>query len=277
MKHVDFLVVGHISRDLLGDSSQIGGTAVFSSRTAQALGCQTAMLTSTASDYDVDQALAGIKVHRIEAQETTTFENIYSEQGRRQRLLGVAGYLSTKDIPTSLKRPSILHLAPIANEVDPAMVHAFSNSLVGVTPQGWLRRWDEDGRVHAVQWASAAAVLPSAAAVILSLDDLPDEAMLHQFRQWARLLVLTQAEDGCTVFFGDEVRQVPAPGVIEVEPTGAGDVFAAAFLIRLHQTAGNPWEAARYANEIAAQSVTQADFEAKIAHIRAYLAQGLAQ
>ena len=38
--------------------------------------------------------------------------------------------------------------------------------------------------------------------------------------------------------------------------TGAGDIFAAAFLIRLLQTDGNPSEAARFANEAAAMSVS---------------------
>lgn len=276
MKHVDYLVVGHVSHDLVGDSSQIGGTAVFASRTAQALGCRTAVLTSASPDFELQRTMAGIIVHRIAAKETTTFENVYSAQGRRQRLLGVASYLKSKDIPASLERPSILHLAPIANEVDPEMVHAFSNSVVGVTPQGWMRRWGEDGRVHARDWASAAVVIPAAAVVILSKEDLADEAMLVQFRQWARLLVLTQAEEGCMVFLGDEARQIPAPRVTQVEPTGAGDIFAAAFLVRLHQTAGNPWEAARFANQIAAQSVTQADFTAKIARIETYVTQGLA-
>ncbi|MBI2468198.1 MAG: hypothetical protein HYV62_10340, partial [Candidatus Rokubacteria bacterium] len=40
-------------------------------------------------------------------------------------------------------------------------------------------------------------------------------------------------------------RVAPAPAV-EVEPTGAGDVFAAAFLIRYNAT-GDPWDAAAFA------------------------------
>jgi sugar/nucleoside kinase (ribokinase family) len=42
--------------------------------------------------------------------------------------------------------------------------------------------------------------------------------------------------------------------VPEVDPTGAGDVFAAAFLIRLHET-GNNFEAARFASAAAALSL----------------------
>jgi sugar/nucleoside kinase (ribokinase family) len=44
--------------------------------------------------------------------------------------------------------------------------------------------------------------------------------------------------------------------VTEVDPTGAGDVFAAAFFVRLLNTR-DPWEAARFANRMAAISVTR--------------------
>jgi len=45
-----------------------------------------------------------------------------------------------------------------------------------------------------------------------------------------------------------------------VDPTGAGDVFAAAFFIRLSQTR-DPWEAARFATQVAARSVTRRGME----------------
>jgi sugar/nucleoside kinase (ribokinase family) len=152
------------------------------------------------------------------------------------------------------------------------MIELFSNSLVGLTPQGWLRRWNDDGVVYARAWEAAERMLPQVAAVILSYEDLLDDAMLDQYRQWSRLLIMTQGIKGCTVFLGDEVRQIPAPPVAQVEPTGAGDIFAAAFLYRLFQTDGNPWEAARFANKIAAHSVTQVGLEAKLEAIRQVIA-----
>jgi sugar/nucleoside kinase (ribokinase family) len=42
-----------------------------------------------------------------------------------------------------------------------------------------------------------------------------------------------------------------------VDPTGAGDIFAAAFFVAL-QRVGDAWTAARFANCIAARSVTRA-------------------
>lgn len=265
---IDYLVVGHIANDITPHGRVVGGTAAYAGRTAHTLSCHTAVLTSCHSDYPCEEALPGIDVHVVPAPETTVFENIYTSGGRQQRVHTVAQPLTAAHIPPQWRRARIVHLAPIVNEVAPRMIEQFSNSLVGLTPQGWMRCWDEDGRVSSCEWPEAADILPLAAAVILSREDLPDETTLDRYRQWARLLVLTQGAAGCIVFFNGEVRQVPAPSVAEVEPTGAGDVFAAAFLIRLHQTNGNPWEAARFANEIAAQSVTQTGLDAKIKKIK---------
>jgi sugar/nucleoside kinase (ribokinase family) len=43
---------------------------------------------------------------------------------------------------------------------------------------------------------------------------------------------------------------VPGFPAVEVDPTGAGDVFAAAFLVRLQETE-DPVQAARFANAVA--------------------------
>ena len=130
-----------------------------------------------------------------------------------------------------------------------------------------MRQWDENGRIQACELANAEKVLPLVAAVILSREDLPYPEALDPLLRASRLLVLTEGARGFTVYFDGESRQIPAPQVTEVQQTGAGDVFAAAFLTRLYQTNGNPWEAARYANEIAARSVTQIGLDAKIEQV----------
>ena len=265
---IDYLVIGHITADLTPTGTLVGGTVAYSGRTAQVLGCDTAVLSSAAVGYDWQHALPGIQVEAIAAEYTSTFENIYTENGRRQILHHVAAPITQADVPSAWQRAAIVHLGPLTNEVDANVIDLFSNSLIGMTPQGWLRRWDDEGVVYARAWELAEWTLPRAAAVILSYEDLLDEHMLEQYRQWSKLLVMTQGPQGCTVFLGDEVRQIPAPSVIQVEPTGAGDIFAAAFLYRLYQTDGNPWEAARFANKVAAQSVTQVGLGAKLEAIK---------
>lgn len=271
MGQVDYLVIGHITDDYTPDGMTIGGSVAYAGRTAQALGCRTAAVTSSRARDDLAAALPAISVCHVPAPQTTAFTNRYEGTHREQWLHAVAAPLRAEDVPEAWRRSAIVHLAPVAAEVDPGMMSLFSNSLIGLTPQGWLRQWDENGRVSGTRWDQAESAFPMAAAVILSDEDMPDEGYLDVCRQYARLLVMTQGPAGCTVFFGDDVRSFKAPATPVRDLTGAGDIFAAAFLVRLYQTRGNPWEAAVFANEVASASVTQAGLAAKIAHIEAML------
>lgn len=268
MSILDYLIIGHITRDLTPTGTfKVGGTVAYTGLTATALGCRTGVVTSAAAGFSVSQALPGVGVHCVPAAETTTFENIYSAAGRRQVIHAVAEKLQVKDIPGTWQEAAIVHLAPLAQEVDPELVHHFPHSLVCMTPQGWMRCWDKQGNVHPCDWNLADAVLPHTNAVIVSDEDLADKAVLHRFRQVTPVLVMTQGPAGCTVFRGSEARQFPAEVTTENELTGAGDVFAAAFFIHLYQTGGDPWEAAQFANRIAAYSITQSNLEAKFQYI----------
>ena len=268
---VDYLVIGHISRDLTPIGPIIGGTAAYSASAANVLGCRTAVVTRYAVDHEMASWLPEVTIHNISTPTTTTFENIYQPNGRIQTIHAVAGDIGVEDIPPAWQRAKIAHIGPIANEIDPRIIGLFSNSIVGLTPQGWMRRWDSDGRVSARSWNEASVYLPLAAATFISDEDLVEPSMLADFRRFSKLLVMTQGPAGCIVYFGEEVRSFPAPKVNVVDTTGAGDIFATAYLVRLHQTAGDPWEAARFANEIASQTVTTAGLANKMQVLQDYL------
>jgi sugar/nucleoside kinase (ribokinase family) len=190
------------------------------------------------------------------ASTTTTFENTYTADGRRQMLRGVADLLMPEMMPSQWKA-TIAHLGPVARECDPALVHVFGDAFVGVTPQGWMRHWDETGRVSRRRWEEAEGLLARADAVVLSEEDVyGDESLIAQYAAQARLLVVTQGAKGCTVYTRGQGRSFPAPSVREVDPTGAGDIFAAAFFVGL-QRSGDPAVAACFANCIASRSVTR--------------------
>ena len=70
----------------------------------------------------------------------------------------------------------------------------------------------------------------------------------------AGLAVETLGSEGCRVFQHGRVISVPVRPEPEIDPTGAGDIFAAAFFIRFRET-GEAVEAARFANACAALSV----------------------
>lgn len=253
---MNYLAIGHVTRDLTGSGFVLGGTVSYAARTARALGCRVGIITSAAPDLDLSQALNGIIVACIPAATTTTFENVYTSTGRHQVIHAVARTLTPEVVPTDW-RGEIVHLGPVARECDPALVTAFADAFIGLTPQGWMRCWDTTGRVSRCQWEGAEELLARADAVVLSEEDVGgDMALVARYAAQTRLLVVTEGARGCTVHTQGQVHHFPAPTVREVDPTGAGDVFAAAFFVRLYRR-GDPWEAARFANCVAARSVTR--------------------
>ncbi len=238
-------------RDVVPDGYTVGGTATYSSITARNLGQRPGIVTRLAPDFLVPPLLHDIAVHRIPSAHTTTFHNIYHDGHRQQFLLSVADAMQPDDIPLEWRATPIVHLGPLCRELAPRFATLFPNSLVGVTPQGWLRQWDESGRVRMRLWEEAPEILPHVDVLVLSEEDLNGNArLMDEYARLTRIAVLTQGPRGCVVFTQGIERQVPGFPVSEVDPTGAGDVFAAAFLVRL-QEIQDPFHAARFANATA--------------------------
>jgi sugar/nucleoside kinase (ribokinase family) len=263
---LDYLVIGHMTRDLAqGGEAIAGGTVSYAARTALALGCRVGVITSTGPDLDPARVLDGVHIVRSPAIATTTFENIYSPTGHRQQLLhSVANPLTPELCPPdwSVSRPyGIVHLGPVARECATAFIHAFGDAFIGVTPQGWMRSWDSSGYVHACRWDEAEAVLARADAVVLSEEDVQgDRLTIAHLAAQTHLLVVTRGAEGCSLYLNGQVHHFQAFPVRELDPTGAGDVFAAAFFVALRRN-GDPYAAARFANCIAAHSVTRTGLE----------------
>lgn len=251
-----YLAIGHVCQDIAPGGRILGGAATYSTLTARALGWDATLVTRVAPEVDLS-SLSGIECVRLPSDTTTIFENVYTAGGRAQILHAAAGPVRVSDVRRLHLRADVVHLAPIADEVEPAWVEAFPNATIGATPQGWLRQWDAAGRVSPREWRCAQTILRRADAIVTSIDDVSgDWTQIELWAAVARVVVATQGRDGCTVYVRGAATHMPAPNVTEVDPTGAGDIFAAAFFIRLHQ-AGDPIDAARFANCIAARSVSR--------------------
>lgn len=256
MIELDYLVIGHVTRDLVDGAFTIGGTASYAALTARAMGCRVGVVTSADPTLDLSQVLEGALVARFPAAQTTTFENIATPDGRRQVLHGVAEPLVPGMVPPEWQ-PTLVHLGPVAGECDPALACVFTGAFVGLTPQGWMRRRDEGGHVRRRHWEEAHTLLARADSVVLSEEDIEgDQALAAQYAAQTRCLAVTRGAAGCTVYTAGEGRHFAAPSMREVDSTGAGDVFAAAFFVWMVRY-GDPWTAACFANCIAACSVTR--------------------
>ena len=253
---VDYLVIGHVARDLTPNGSQLGGTVAYSALTARALGLRVGVVTAAGSDVSLEQ-LKDIPLVSIESNSSTTFENIYTSDGRIQYLRAQAQPLSFDIIPDIWRRASIVHLGPIANEINVDLSKGFSDVFLGLTPQGWMRQWDADGLVSKREWTDSAELLLQANAIVISREDVNgDDELIEHMAGQTRILVVTEGADGAVLYWNGDRRRFRAPIVDEVDATGAGDIFAAAFFERLFKTR-DPWEATRFATLVASHSVTR--------------------
>jgi sugar/nucleoside kinase (ribokinase family) len=263
--HPELLFVGHVTCDLVTadphSACRLGGTVSFAAVTAVQLGRRPTVLTRAAATTDLSELPPGIDLHVLPSPVTTTFANVYTDHGRIQYCYSQALPITAADIPPALRRARAVLLGPLVNEITPDVAALFSDeSLLIAVPQGWMRRWDDTGRVHAKAWDSADAILPHLDVLVLSLEDIDyDLSRLDALIAHTPLVVLTEYRDGSTIYqrqADGQVTQIKIPPrpAHEQDPTGAGDIFATAFLIRLHET-GDPVHAARFANVTASFGV----------------------
>ncbi|MBC8248428.1 MAG: hypothetical protein H8E90_02015, partial [Anaerolineales bacterium] len=212
----DFLVIGHVTRDLQPlvpgpkdqgeDGYTVGGTVTFASLTARNLGQRTAVVTRASPDLNLNPLYQGIEVLRLPSPVTTTFQNLYSTDGTRTQFIrAVAGQIRAEDIPPAWREAKVVLLGPLADELEGSIVNIFPHSLIGVTPQGWMRRWDGDGRVFPKSWEGAAEVLKHAKVVVFSEKDVErDENIIQGYARMAEILVVTHGPGGATVYHQGE-------------------------------------------------------------------------
>ncbi|MDE0044140.1 MAG: PfkB family carbohydrate kinase [Candidatus Poribacteria bacterium] len=234
-----FLAVGHFCYDITPKGYVLGGSAAYSTITARNLGCRPRVITAVGNDFNRQNPLLnGIEVIYQESSNTTIFENRYSEDGQRQQsILALVAKLIPQHITGDCREAEVVYLCPIADEVEPECIRCFKGSLIGVTPQGWMRHRKSNSRVLAKHWSSAALILPHADVLILSDEDLstyPDQ--LEKYIELTKIVVLTKGKHGAALFENGRVLNSNAYPANEIDPTGAGDVFAAAFLIKYYET-----------------------------------------
>ena len=295
-----FVAIGHFTHDVAEDGLILGGAAAYSSIAARGLGLRAGVVSAVGEDFlhygrfdNISLALVetrrrkdSVFSHRISQKDseevfcgnlcqsvansshfaavdglTTTFANVYEDGVRRQIIRSVSAPIHPEHIPSEWLNAEIVYLCPVADEVDPSIVHMFPNSLIGVSPQGWMRQWDSSGRVSPRRWEDAANVLPHANVLVMSEEDIsPFPDIVHEYVDMAEIMVLTRGERGSTLFHDGRITDFSAFPTRATDPTGAGDVFAVAFLIEFHRTR-DLYKASAFANCTASFAVEKQGIE----------------
>jgi 1D-myo-inositol 3-kinase len=278
------LAVGHVTWDRREGGDVLGGSVTYGTLTARKLGWETAILTSAGPDFVPDRDLPGVRVFRHPSSATTRFTNLYDGDGtRRQFVTARAEDVEMLDLPEEWRRPDALLLGPVAGELSGFPVSAFEAGCVGAIAQGWLRDIGPDGHVSAREWPSPSRDLPGVHVLFLSEHDLAGgAARAPDFLSLVPMVALTRGWRGLTFHTRSGAQDVPALPRPEVDPTGAGDVFAAAYLARYHEV-GDPLAAAAFAACAASCAVEgvgtstlgdRAEIERRLVQREAFLEEG---
>jgi hypothetical protein len=257
---VDYLVIGHLSCDLTPAGPRLGGTATYAALTGRALGLRVGVVTTWGGEMSLD-VLDGVQVISETVEHSTSFENVYTLEGRHQIIHNLAPDIFYKNIPQIWRNTPIVHIGPIAGEGKSLADGGFPSSMLGLTPQGWLRTWDNAGRVQIGAWPEGLQALLKANAAVLSIEDVGgDEEQIEAMANKCHVLAVTEGAAGARLYWNGDLRRFRALQVNEVDPTGAGDIFAAAFFWRFSIT-HDPWAAAKFATRLASYSVTRRGLE----------------
>ncbi len=254
---LDYLALGHVTLDRQRDGGYLpGGTVLFSTVQAARLGLRAGIVTAGRPE-DLRAPLApfraeiGIELHPTEA--TTVFVNVGVGAARRQTLPGWAGPLDLRDL---VPQARIVHLGPVARELDPAHLPTFAaDCFVGVTPQGWLRRWDSAGRVAEVELVLPATLTRRLDALVLSATEARlSRDVIAAVREAGGIVAITRDAEGCTILDAQGEHDIATASYPFVDDTGAGDIFAAALFVALAE-GRSPCASAAFANVAAGLSL----------------------
>lgn len=267
-KTPDYLVIGHITADLQPDGEVVlGGTALYSALTAARLGARVAVLTRGVFGREV----AGMKIPSLEpyaeeitiisqdADVPTTFINEYRADLRVQTMPHWAGEIDLRGLPPHWRNTPIVHLGPIADEVNPNEAVGLSASFLGITPQGWMRDWPRQtgGKVHLIPLKLPGALLGRVDCAVVSVEEIANAREVVERVGERRLSVITMGKDGARIIAGGHLIDLDSFKVVTKDLTGAGDVFAAAFFLKAADRTSSAKGAGRFANAVAALSLRE--------------------
>jgi len=256
------LSVGQVTHDRYDDRIVPGGCAFYAARTFAALGARTGLATGVGQDFACDEGLEGLDAMRAVGGRSTVFLNTYPDDGPRiQWIDEVAPDVSPSVLESQWSRADAVFLGPVFGELSLAeWTSAVSGRVVGLGLQGLLK---QAGRPHPEIEGRRAVVakpfdvdessLAGIDAVFLSEEDIAvfgTATLLEDLKRAVRIVSVTRGDRGAVVYLRHGTIEVGVAPCDVVDPTGAGDTYAAAFLFSLARGDALP-DAARLATAAA--------------------------
>jgi len=232
------VVVGNVVLDRTAEGWIPGGPALYAATMARHLGASVRLVTALAPDYP-RKPLEGLELVAQPAARTPRYANSYDAEGRRRQVLLDAG--EPLRVPAeAVAGASVLIVAPAYRELEAPPAALPFGIVAGASLQGLLRDTSPDGTVvpRAEPEAAVRAFARDGWFLFLSEEDTPDALVFaRRLARGGAVVFVTHGWRGAARVDASATRTYPAiPARQVVDPTGAGDCFAAAFLVTFART-----------------------------------------
>jgi ribokinase len=258
-------VADELHRDGVLVGRACGGTATYATLALRSLGLQSALIGAVGRDHDImlrePLEMAGVELAglRVDAVPSTAYVLDYEGEPaqRKVRLQHQGPRIRAQDIPATLPRATFVHVGAVAGEVLPEAVDRLAGWGI---PMGIdlhaLRRFEPGGMVLIDKADECGIDFGCFDTVKGSVEEIlafngssgePVDALRGIARRGVRNVFATDGRNGALLLADGEPVVIPAFPVTEVDATGAGDVFLAAFLFARHGMGESARDAALFA------------------------------
>ncbi len=261
-----FLAVGNISIDLIhteaGFAERVAGSSFYAALAASRLGVRSGVLAKCGPEVvpekdlkpllDANVDLSGL----IRSGSTSSYELFYRGEDRTLRLKRVGDSITRKEVERLGLTCEAALVSPIYREIPKGTLLEIRRRcrLLAVDPQGYIRRRIRGGWIHFTRWNPSKGLEGAADIIVTSKPELPylasgrgDEGKLKSLLDsGAKIAFMTReggAEAALLAFDGRVFRIPVVPPERVVDPGGAGDVSAAAFVSEFVMTEDPIWSA----------------------------------
>ncbi len=219
------------------------------------------------SEIQADLELRGIDYELSHAEQTGGFKLIYDHTGNRD--LSVLGVAAPVPVYSNGNHPiDFVLLGPILGEVDSDLARHVRQTIAApilLDPQGLLRRIVDGNIVHVMSESYAEIARISTvvkaneveARVITGIDPRqdPEGAVKALYQTGCKIAVVTLAEAGSIIYDGVNLYPIPAYATHAIDPTGAGDTYAAGFMTKYLETPDDLTAVGCFASSVASVMV----------------------